>query len=57
MKAITLFIGAALALGLAACGGDDTPPAPTDNTTVVVIENTNGPCGDGTFPKGNEVCK
>lgn len=64
MRAITLFIGACLALATTACGGDDTDKI---NNDVVVVElNDNGsvvnavdtgPCGDGSYPRAGERCR
>lgn len=47
-----------VALSLAACAGKTvTPPAPGNDTYEPERPRTDGPCHDGTYPKGLEKCR
>jgi len=63
MRAITLFIGACLALATTACGDDtnkinnDVEVVELNDTGSTVNAVDTGPCGDGSYPRAGERCR
>ena len=59
MKTIATIAAIAALTTLAACGAkEEAPVDPVANETVEApVENTGGPCGDGTVLRENEQCK